>query len=1024
MPVFDSLGLDELIPCCLCLTPYLLAGLVIVAIILFGRRRRPPDGSLPARSSSERELDHIDYALAQIEEAKEDSLVDERSYAGLRERLMARRQHVLGIRPAEAEPSAPEPPEAEPSAPAPSPREPLTLARVTRWLLYLGVFLLFIATIIFAVYKWESFPEWVKFAVLLAVTGLFYASGWYVRAKLKIGGGGLALIVVGAIMTFFDGYIYLSGRGLLDSSSAWAIVLIVLAVVYIVAALLTPSRLLLCFSNLAQAAAVVCLGRYYYLGAPGSQRATLSTFGTLLTLAILALVWLLVSAALEKEGARGRHFRVTLFASAHGLVALAAAVYLLLLLIITIASKFPGGSAGLPVDLLKTTRTVFTLQLAFDAVVAALFIVDWWRAKSADYLYAVAPALAAALLSCLLVTSQPARYFPLAFSLLALAWLLAAWMTKTTGALDFAEQQLLISSYVLAVLVGAGVLPYLVTAAVLANDLSAVMGSNTRLLTCLSLGAFFFLGALYQRSSYPIYPSAAFLALFYEFALARLKLEARYVPLAFIILALAWLIRSWWTKARDLSDFVHRPLAQFSYGIASLVGVYSVFAVVDAAESGAIRSAASVETILVFVLLAAFFGLAAGYWRWEGHAYPAIFSATVAYQLVFARTAMDLEYMGIVTALLGPVYLSGSLISHRYRLDQLAKPLLAGAYAVSLYSLLLAFVDQPTLIAVLLVNAALYVVLAFVTLAGSVGARYGPGRWVAGALGEPDADIAYLWLALLQLAAALLVALDYQQATHLQANIAYVSFYLGIFAVSLPLRQLELGVARRWSLHLFAFAALFCFGQLVVQTFASATTGPDILAFAYVIAGFFFVAAAQTYPYEILNYGGFLFFLAAYVVKLLDLDVAMIEWYSVPIALYILAMGYVYERAHPKQRVTAVSNPLGMLIMLGAPTLAFMGTAQAPTAQLHAIVAGVLSILFIAGGVVGRVKAFFFGGVLFLAWDALYQSWEFLYALPKWATIGTLGLLLLVVAIYLERRREQVLDLARRARETLAEDWR
>jgi len=335
---------------------------------------------------------------------------------------------------------------------------------------------------------------------------------------------------------------------------------------------------------------------------------------------------------------------------------------------------------------------------------------------------------------------------------------------------------------------------------------------------------------------------------------------------------------------------------------------------------------------------------------------------------------------------------------------------------------------------VLLINAALYAAAAVAALAGPNGVV---GRR-AGAEDAFSADAVHLWLALLQLTAALFVALDYQKATHLQANVVYISFYLGIFAVSLLLRQSELGFGRRWAEHLVVFAALFCAGQLVAQTLLSLggpgqmparwmyaiSTGPDILMVAYIVAGFFYVTAAQTYGYEILTYAGFLFFLGAYILKLFNLDVTMIEWYSVPIALYVLAMGYVHERDHPKQKVTGVSNPIGTLIMLGAPILASMTTAQAPTAQLHAAAAAALSILFVAAGIVGRVRVFFFGGTLFLAWDALYQSWEYLYALPKWATIGTIGLLMLVVAIYLERRREHVLDLARRAKKTLTEEWK
>jgi len=484
-------------------------------------------------------------------------------------------------------------------------------------------------------------------------------------------------------------------------------------------------------------------------------------------------------------------------------------------------------------------------------------------------------------------------------------------------------------------------------------------------------------------------------------------------------------------QSRDLFEFIHRPLAESSYAIASAVGVASLFEVIDAVESGSIRYAATTEGILVPVLLAAFFALAAAYWRWPGHIYPALFAATIACQLAYARTPMDLKYQGVFIALLGPLYLAGGVIAHRRGLERFAGPFQMSARAVSVYAILLAAPDAPALIAVLLVNAALYA-------AAAVASLVEPGESRPALVDSFGADIVHVWLALIQLMAALFVALDYQQATHLQANVAYIAFYLGIFSVSLLLRQLDMPRLKRWGGHVFTFAAIFCAAQLGLQLLAvvgttpahapapwlySYATGPTVLTLAFVVAGFFYLASSQMYPFEVLNYAGFAFFLVAYLIQLVHLDVDLVEWYSIPIGVYVLVMGYLYQKAHPTTSTTQASNPLGFLIIVGAPTIAFMATTS-PTSQLHAIAAAVLCLIFIAVGVMARIRVFFFGGVAFLAWDALYQSWEYLYALPKWATIGAIGLVMLVAAIYLERRREHVLDLARRARRTLTEEWK
>lgn len=81
-----------------------------------------------------------------------------------------------------------------------------------------------------------------------------------------------------------------------------------------------------------------------------------------------------------------------------------------------------------------------------------------------------------------------------------------------------------------------------------------------------------------------------------------------------------------------------------------------------------------------------------------------------------------------------------------------------------------------------------------------------------------------------------------------------------------------------------------------------------------------------------------------------------------------------------------------------------------------------LSLVAIIGGVAGRVRAYFFGGVSALVLTALFRSLLYLVEF-WWVTLGVLGIVMLAVALTWERERLLLTATGHKVRETFS-GWR
>ncbi len=156
----------------------------------------------------------------------------------------------------EAVPAQPEavPPPAAKAAP-PQPAEPPPPFRERLWrtilsertlqaLLFLGIFLLFIAAISFVIWGWRDFPKPVRVAIPVGFTALFFFLGWLVRQRTHLERSGIALSAIAALLIPIDSYTVYANYGSPPEGwpEFWLITSLVCLVAYILAALWIQSR--------------------------------------------------------------------------------------------------------------------------------------------------------------------------------------------------------------------------------------------------------------------------------------------------------------------------------------------------------------------------------------------------------------------------------------------------------------------------------------------------------------------------------------------------------------------------------------------------------------------------------------------------------------------------------------------------------------------------------------------------------------------------------------------------------------
>lgn len=1017
----------------------------------------PIDGS---RAQWTDELSRIDYFLDQLARGVERGEVPLASYETMAPRYLTRREELVSAITAA--------PSVRPTAPAAfdslgrpvqraggvSATQPVARPRVAkvnpsrepvRWttvLLFLGAFLIIVASAIFAVAVWEIMSPLLKLGFMGSLTVGFYAAGHYARTKLNLRAGSVALTAVASTMLLFDCWIVIDGFGL-QSIPAWTVALLLCSLVY----WFTEIRLADRFYGVAGAAAQV--GWWWLLGAGLHLEYPVRIAG----IALVALLWQLTAERVREESPLASLAGVLQWAAP--VVALASLIGLLgdtlvvgspdttaLLANVVAASaastifwrtKLPLAgreyfAAAAQVSLVVATVTAAQVP---SWVLVAILVAMTVAYTLAAIFVAGAPFALLALVSefmlvgvvCDLLGATP-HVIAAVYAALAFTWVLASRLTSSASGPNadswsglsrvgefsvvtlFGGEVLLVLASALAVAAGSGVAlsGTVVTAADAATAAAVLAAWAAAALVCRSprvaIGA----------SLWSLYALAAVLAW------SLPELQSGVYALALLAACAAWLFaRGAMARSYAVNDAVFGWLYRVLAGMVVLIGL-----VAQADLFGG-------EPVWAGALLAlgalAFFGADAlsggprasavaagvagtGAAFLAGHAFADARTPTTG---VLAVLAAAPESFAAVTAAGGAAVLASAGALGRRRVPALAGLFALAAVVTGTLSLTFAF-EEPARLSLALVLLALgwaatALAMRQQRLAGVAGlAAFSAAiALVAAAGGSPWVTVGVAAVACLMLSLP-----SFARPTGPGGRFAAVGQALAVAGIAGAGAVAVLGAPLAFVTELSQPALWLDFGQHGVAA---------LLA----VVGVAITTQAVRWRVEAGLYVGLGVLLLALFAETHALAFTTAELYSTPLAAYLVGMGYLYAWRVKGRGVPAPLDAAAVLVGLGMPLVGAL-SGSGPEAFIHTAWAIGLSLLFIAGGIVGRCRVYLFGGAAALALVAGWRTMSYL-AEFWWLTLGLIGVAMLVIALTWERQRMMLSETQQRLRDSF-ENWR
>ncbi len=990
-------------------------------------------------ASKRAEVERIDFLLDELARAVERGEVHRASYDLMAPRYLARRAalvaEITGQPQVDFAPdvrSAPGvPPVGGPgSASSPSTSRSRQGSKPVDWttvLLFLGAFLVIVASAVFSVAVWGSLGTLSKFGLLAALTAGFYVAGWWARTRLRLSVGATALTAVASSMLLFDGWILIDGFRL-TGPWPWAVLLFGCSLAY----WYTEIRIASGFFGVIGAGAQVAW--WWLLGSGLGVPAPVRIAGV----SVVALLWLI--AAERGEG------RVGVGSLAHILRWAAPVVA-------------TGASAAMLADLVLLSSADAGAVVS-ACVVSATSGAVAWRALSARPRERQARSIVATLLQLPL--------FVAAWSAAATQqrwWIVAVFVAAavtydllglTGRGVAFVVAGL--SAELSAVLTGALVLDAsAVTTIVAVATLGALWASSARLLDRSEMvehaqGRHSPAAAVCEVGAFALLTGAS-LAL----PVVTLALPLPHAALSRSdVLGYVGVLAAWWAAATirprgatafagSLFSFATLAAVEswawpaptpglFALPLAALAGTWLMSARLLSSRYGATwaaltRWSARVTLALTALLPLAIAPLVAGDPKTVG-LFGAVWDPVVLLLVASAIAATDAvsDLSRVVAALASVCFVlaasaaASPIADHiiGVRSADVRVLVVAGAaLAVSVTSLWLRrgeherlapwFAVAATTTASVLVAMPLQpgrdVVLAAASLL--LAAAWGvasacSSQWFAGAAG----------VALLGSVAALTPGSGEWVGT-----LAFGGLGLALSSVAFVRPFHRDGKA---STAGSALALASAPAYVAAATFAGIDTQPGVIALLMAAAGIAASSASRRFEpgYHL---AGAVCVLAIWSETSIVDDGLPGAVYALPLSVYLSASGYLHVWLDQARRHPEALDVFAVFVGVAYPALIAL---QAPPglALADSLAAVVMALIALGAGIALKVRWYFFGGVVGLAVVALYRSFSAIAAY-WWLVLGLIGVAMLVIALTWQRQRA----LAARTRASLErsfEGWR
>lgn len=189
-------------------------------------------------------------------------------------------------------------------------------------------------------------------------------------------------------------------------------------------------------------------------------------------------------------------------------------------------------------------------------------------------------------------------------------------------------------------------------------------------------------------------------------------------------------------------------------------------------------------------------------------------------------------------------------------------------------------------------------------------------------------------------------------------------------------------------------------------------TSPSMAALTLILAGAQFLASAVCQRTAWLSYLGVALMEAAWVVLLLDWNISQPQWYALPIGLYLVFVGQMERRfkashTHSPPFYASYLEGFGLTIILFT---SFIQSLHGLSGFPYFVLLLAESLIVMGWAALQRVKVPFFMGMGACVLNVVAQVIVLVnvLAISRWVVVLGVGLALVITAVFIERKREEI----------------
>jgi len=215
-------------------------------------------------------------------------------------------------------------------------------------------------------------------------------------------------------------------------------------------------------------------------------------------------------------------------------------------------------------------------------------------------------------------------------------------------------------------------------------------------------------------------------------------------------------------------------------------------------------------------------------------------------------------------------------------------------------------------------------------------------------------------------------------------------------------------------------ASVFLTGISVIVTLPTVASQTVASAAALAFAGALYLAVAYRGSYPRLGYLGMGMLQLAWVLVLIVQDIKEPQWYAIPAGLYFIGVGF-FERQRKRGLFAIVVEGFGLAVLLVTSFIQSLNGAEGFPYFVLLLVEGLVVIWW---GASQRLQIPFFAGLGASVLNVVAQVVVLVsvYDVNRWFIFLGVGMLLVTVAVFVERQRESIISRTQEWREGL-ESW-